>query len=51
VDVEVCGEPPVGRTVCDFHHRGKGTPTAGMAVWADERKLVQILEIILGRAD
>lgn len=51
VDVEVCGELTAGRTVCDFHHRGKGVPNADVAIWADEGKFIQMLETILGRPE
>lgn len=47
VDVEVRGELTVGRTVCDFHRRGHGAPNADVAVWADERAFVHMLDTLL----
>ncbi len=48
VDVEVRGELTSGRTVCDFYRRGSGAPNADVAVWADERAFVRLLESVLG---
>lgn len=48
VDVETSGELTDGRTVCDFHKRGKGQPNVHFAIDADEPKFVQMLMEILG---
>jgi inosine-uridine nucleoside N-ribohydrolase len=43
VDVEVCGELTLGRTVIDTHHRAGHEPNMAVAMDADERKFVELL--------
>src|SRR4051812_38240868 len=49
VDVEVCAELSVGRTVCDFRFRGGKPANVNFAMDADEPKFVRMLTEILGR--
>ena len=49
VDVEVCAELSVGRTVCDFRFRGGKPANVSFAMDADEPKFVRMLTAILGR--
>src|SRR4051812_3532258 len=49
VDVEVCAELSVGRTVCDFRFRGGKPANVHFAMDADEPKFVRMLTEILGR--
>jgi inosine-uridine nucleoside N-ribohydrolase len=48
VDVETCGQLTIGRTVVDTHHRSGLEPNVWVALDADERKFVDMLELTFG---
>ncbi len=47
VDVETRSELSDGRTICDFHQRGKGKANVHFAIDADEPKFIRMLMDIL----